>query len=61
MAQKRAESVERWVMVDNNGQYAIDLYGSQFTEELAEAYIFVSRPVENIALRWVSVTVTLKH
>jgi hypothetical protein len=56
---KRAESVDRWVMVDNNGHYSRDEFASQFSEELAEAYIFIARPKQTVAVRPEEVTVSL--
>ena len=56
---KRTESVGRWVLVDNNSHFAIDEHGSQFSEDLADAYIFISRPAQTVAVRPEDVTMTL--
>lgn len=58
---KRKESVERWVMVNGQGDYSRDEFGSQFSEELADAYVFIEKPRKTEAVRPVDVTVSIKR
>jgi len=53
---KRAETVDRWVLADNRGHYAVDQEQSQFSEHLADAYVFVAKPRNTIAVHAVEVT-----
>jgi hypothetical protein len=59
MAPRHKESVGRWLLVDNFGHYSVDEYGSQFSEKLAEAYVFSERPRKTIAVRAVPVILSL--
>jgi hypothetical protein len=56
---KRKQSVDRWVMANNSGHFSQDEHGASFSEDLADAYVFVRRPVRTEAVRAVEVTVTI--
>jgi hypothetical protein len=55
----KAERVERWVVLDALGRYAMDEYGSTFSEDFEDAYIFVGPPRPTVGLRPARVTVSL--
>lgn len=56
---KRPETVRRWLLANNQGHFAIDAEGSQFREELEEAYVFVAQPRRTVAVHPVEVIVTI--
>jgi hypothetical protein len=56
---KRSDTVRRWVLVDRQGRYSVDADGGQFSEELADAYVFVGRVRQSEFLRMQAVTVTV--
>lgn len=56
---KRNETVTRWLLANKRGHFSIDVEGSQFNEELEDAYVFVSEPPRSEAVHPVEVTVTI--
>jgi hypothetical protein len=56
---KRSEIVRRWVLVNNQGQYSRNEGYGDFTPDLEEAFVYVSRPQKTVAVRPVEVTVSL--
>jgi hypothetical protein len=61
MSKRRTGPVRRWVLVDAQGRYACDANGSQFSEDLADAHVFVGRTRESEGLRMEEVTLTLSR
>jgi hypothetical protein len=55
----KAKTVERWVVIDNEGRYASDEKQGYFVEDFAEAHVFVAPPPKTLAVRPVKVTVSL--
>jgi hypothetical protein len=56
---KRAESVERWVAIDNAGHYSTDDNFGNFSEHFAEAYVFLAKPKRTVAVRPIPVRVSI--
>jgi hypothetical protein len=51
--------VKRWVMVDGQGRYSVDADGGRFSEELADAHVFVGHVRHSDYVRMLAVTVSV--